>query len=806
MVGIVVVSHSQLLAEGVAELATQMTQGKAAIAVAGGVDDPDNPIGTDGVKVMDAIEQVFDDSGVLVLMDMGSALLSTEMALELLPEEISSKVALCAAPIVEGTMAASVAAMTGQSLEVVKAEANSALMAKRSHLGEEDPAEAITMPSIDSECMVESESWTVQNPHGLHARPSAAMVSELAGYDATIWLVKADKKVNAKSLNAIASLGVLLGDSIKLLAEGLEAEKAINAFMQLANRHFDEDITARAPCQPEMEENNNIQSIEGALSGLSVCAGIVTGPVVRYTNTMPDVPERPFVTVENELTCFSSAVDKVKQQLLQQEQHAKAKVGGEHSSIFQAHIMLLTDPELETSVQAYIDQSMIVEQAWLTAIKELAATYANSESVYLRERQADVWDVGRQLMVALCGESATEFELDKPSILIADDLSPSDTAKLNPEKVLAICLSGGGKTSHSAILARAMGIPALVKVAGLEEIKDDQIVTLDGFGGLLWLSPDSDTKSKLEEKRISWLEQSKKQKQLAQQPALTKGGLKVDVLANIGGLEDVAQAIKSGAEGVGLLRTEFLFQDCQVLPTEQEQYQTYTDIASALEGRPLTIRSLDVGGDKPMPAYPVEQEENPFLGLRGVRLCLADEALFKTQLKAVIRAASEYPNIQLMIPMIATVDELIEVKSLVEECRVELKLPAERYPMKLGIMIEVPSAVLCAGDLAKEADFFSIGTNDLTQYVMAADRGNPALSELVNYHQPAVIKAIAFACDAAIKANIPISMCGEMAGDEQVTEQLVQMGLVKLSASASMIPALKAKVRTLDTKLDMISI
>lgn len=799
MVGIVVVSHSQLLAKGVAELATQMTQGKAAIAVAGGVDDPDNPIGTDGIKVMDAIESVFDDSGVLVLMDMGSALLSTEMALELLPEEISDKVALCAAPIVEGTMAASVAAMTGQPLDVVKAEANNALLAKRSHLGEEESTESqISADAVHGDNLLESECWVVQNPHGLHARPSAALVSAVASFDATLWLKKETKQVNAKSLNSIASLGVLKGDSIQMLAEGADAALAIDAFMLLAERHFDEDISTAGDVVEKIEENQQHKNVEGALSGLSVCGGVATGPALRYTSSMPEIPNRSFDGKEKEWARFIDAIEVIKQQLQQQRENAKAKVGGDHSDIFEAHVMLVTDPELAKSVSQYIDQSMIVEQAWVTAITELAAVYANSESIYLRERQADVWDVGCQLMIALCGESTSGIFIEEPSIVIAEDLSPSDTAKLDPEKVLGICLTGGGKTSHSAILARAMGIPALVKVTGLDEVKDGSVVTLDGFDGLLWITPDMHTQKVLEQKRTDWLEQTKAQKALSQKPAVTKDGIVVDVLANIGGIDDVEPAIASGAEGVGLLRTEFLFQGCEKLPSEQEQYQVYSEIAAALNGRPLTIRSLDVGGDKPMPAYPVPQEENPFLGLRGVRLCLADEGLFKTQLRAVIRAASQYPNIQLMIPMIANITELQQVKSLINDCRIELEMPVERYPMKVGIMIEVPSAVLSADELAKEADFFSIGTNDLTQYVMAADRGNSAVSELVSYHQPAVMKAILLTCEAAIKANIPVSMCGEMAGDTEVTTLLVNMGLLKLSASASMIPGLKAKVRTLE--------
>ena len=255
---------------------------------------------------------------------------------------------------------------------------------------------------------------------------------------------------------------------------------------------------------------------------------------------MPEVPERGFESYDIEAAYFSTAVESVKQQMREQEKNAQSKVGDSHSGIFEAHVMLLTDPELERTVLNQLEQSVIVEQAWMSAITDLAAAYAQSESQYLKEREADVWDVGRQLMVELCGVQSVGFAVDKPSIIIAQDLSPSDTAKLDPEKVLGICLSGGGKTSHSAILARAMGIPALVKVQGLDKLTENQQVTIDGFGGLLWLTPDQETKDKLEEKRFGWLDQTKKQLENANKPAVTLDGIKVDVLANIGGLEDIA--------------------------------------------------------------------------------------------------------------------------------------------------------------------------------------------------------------------------------------------------------------------------
>jgi len=418
----------------------------------------------------------------------------------------------------------------------------------------------------------------------------------------------------------------------------------------------------------------------------------------------------------------------------------------------------------------------------------------------MRERETDVWDITRQVMTALCGGEGASVDLGGRRIIKKDDLTASDTMNLDPAKVLAICLSQGGKTSHSAILARAMGIPAIVKASGcLEAVEPGQQVTVDGFSGLLWLEPDAQIRAELAERQQAWQEEQARQRAVALEPAVTRDGKRFPVMANIGGLNDVAKALDSGAEGVGLLRTEFLFQASDALPSEDEQYRVYRDIAAALGDYPLTIRSLDVGGDKPLASYPMAKEENPFLGLRGVRLCLADPGLLKPQLRAVLRAAAEQGNIQLMIPMIAQVSELQAVKALLVECRQELGLTEQDAPMPVGIMIEVPAAVLDAQALAQEADFFSIGTNDLTQYVMAADRGNGSVAALVDYRQPAVLRAIEMTCEAARQAGIPVGMCGEMAGDTAMTERLIAMGVTKLSASASLIPAVKSQLRELDT-------
>lgn len=792
MVGIVVVSHSELLANGVVELANQMTQGRCKIAAAGGLDDPENPIGTDTIRIMTAIEEVYDDSGVLVMMDMGSALLSTETALELIDPDMVENIALCSAPIVEGTMAASVAASADLPLATVREEAAGCLVAKREHLGEQEQEIEATCVEVPADAL--EYQHLILNPHGLHARPAAAIVGVLAKFESDILMQKEDTQVNAKSLNSIAKLGVKLGDSIRILASGSDAELAIEAFSALAKDNFGESVDVADELTEETEE---IVLVEGAISGIPVCDGIAIGRVTSLDSVMPEVPNRQYMSTEEELSCLARAVEKVSKEIKAQEAEAEKSLGKDQAGIFGAHLMMISDPDTQKKIKQEINNGLIAEAALMKVMTELAHEYGASESAYMRERESDIWDVTRQTMYAFDGAEPATIELDKNSIILAKDLAPAQTAQLDPDKVMGICLQVGGKTSHSAIIARAMGIPCIVKAEGcLAAVNEGQEVILDGKRGHLWLTPDAETSSRLAQERDAWIADVKAKKELAYNPAVTADGLKVDVHANIGGLGDVKGALENGAEGVGLLRTEFVFQSKDTLPTEDEQYEIYRDIAVALEERPLTIRSLDVGGDKPLPSYSMAEEENPFLGLRGVRLCLQDtEILFKPQLKAVLRAARENSNVQLMIPMIAEVSELVAVKALIAECREELGLSESEYPMKVGIMIEVPAAVMNADALAKEADFFSIGTNDLTQYVMAADRGNTSVADLVDYKKPAVISAIEKTCIAAKENGIPVSMCGEMAGDTEMSELLIKLGIHKLSASSSLLPGLKAKVR-----------
>ncbi|MBB7066450.1 phosphoenolpyruvate--protein phosphotransferase [Escherichia coli] len=791
MVAIVIVSHSLRLAQGIEELALQMSGGDVPLAIAAGIDDPQNPIGTDAIAIMSAIESVWSPDGVLVLMDMGSALLSTEMALELLSEEQRSAIYLLAAPVVEGAMSAVTSAAAGLSVTEIIAEVDLALCAKQQQLMPSSTAgEVIPAISPVNHCDEwQTFCWTIRNPHGIHARPAASILKVSAQYSANIIVIKGDKRASTRSLNELAMLGVRCGDEIIFQAEGTDASDALKAIETLAKNHFGEAHLLASSEIPLTETPVVSAPVDGAISGLSVQNGIAIGPVKWFTCERPEITQRTVDSPQEELSRIESAIDIVVCELAD-------KAAGPEGDIFAAHKMMLEDPEITRQLQQRLAKGKQAEFAWLEVMQALAEQYCQAETLYLREREADIRDLTRQVLNQLCGVSEQHFITTAPCILLANDLLPSQITSLNKAHILGICLHNGGTTSHTAILARAMGIPAIAKAAITpQNVRDNDTVILDGETGRLWLQPDEVTRLDLLQRAEAWRQQRDRQLADAMLPAVTQGGRNISVLANIGDLQDIDAALSHGAEGVSLLRTEFLFHESATLPDEEEQFRVYCSVARVFGDKPVTIRTLDIGGDKPLPSYPLPTEDNPFLGLRGIRLCLAHPQIFIPQLRALIRAGKEYPTLQIMLPMVSTLEEVRTVKTLIHAQAKLLGLTAENLPA-LGIMIEVPAAVMIADKLASEVDFFSIGTNDLTQYIMAADRGNSTVAKLVDYCNDAVINAIAMVCQAGRNNEIPVSMCGEMAGDIQQTARLLTMGIDKLSASPSRLPALKAAIRT----------
>jgi phosphocarrier protein FPr len=800
MVGLVFVSHSAKLVEGVKELADQMVQGKVPLAIAGGINDPDNPIGTDPMKVYEAIESVYSDDGVVVLMDLGSALLSAEMALEFLDPTRQENVSLSSAPFVEGALAAAVQASVGGTRQQVLAEARGALAMKVSQLQEEpeasktDSSNEIVMPEARSETI----TLTIRNQMGLHARPAAQFVSTANEFVAGIQVTKGDKRANAKSINQVAMLGVRQDEEIQIVATGADADQVLVALKVLVESNFGEPDGNIGSAMTETTAVSS--SIEGVLGGIAASPGIAVGPAALFRPHLPAVVKQMIDDPTVEWARFQKAVAVALQEIEALKVQASRQVGAAEAAIFQAHAMFLQDPALVDAVKNRIfSDSVNAEAAWEQEIMAVAAGFRALDNTYMQARAADVEDIGRRVLQQLMGVEPSSLDLEQPSILIAADLSPSDTARLDPAHVMGICVELGGATSHSAILARALGIPAIVGLGNsLWAIGEGDIVAIDGDTGQLWLQPDEGQQKELLKRRSAWQQVQEKAKVASKEAAVTIDGHVVEIVANIGGPNDVAVALDYGAEGVGLFRTEFLFMDRATAPSEDEQFQAYAQVTEAMGQRPLIIRSLDVGGDKPLPYLDLGQETNPFLGWRGIRFCLDRPEIFKPQLRAVLRASAK-GNVKLMFPMIGSIGEIQAAKSMLAEGQYDLRqagIPFDEE-MEVGIMIEVPSAVATADLLAAEVDFFSIGTNDLTQYTMAADRGNANVASLVQALQPAVLRMIKQTVDAAHAAGIWVGICGELAGNATATPLLVGLGLDELSMSGPSIPAVKKIIRQL---------
>ena len=507
MVAIVIVSHSLRLAQGIEELALQMSGGDVPLAIAAGIDDPQNPIGTDAIAIMSAIESVWSPDGVLVLMDMGSALLSTEMALELLSEEQRSAIYLLAAPVVEGAMSAVTSAAAGLSVTEIIAEVDLALCAKQQQLMPSPPAGEVipAISPVNHSGEWQTFCWTICNPHGIHARPAASILKVSAQYSANIIVIKGDKRASTRSLNELAMLGVRCGDEIIFQAEGTDASDALKAIETLAKNHFGEAHLLASSEIPLTETPVVSAPVDGAISGLSVQNGIAIGPVKWFTCERPEITQRTVDSPQEELSRIESAIDIVVCELAD-------KAAGPEGDIFAAHKMMLEDPEINRQLQQRLAKGKQAEFAWLEVMQALAEQYCQAETLYLREREADIRDLTRQVLNQLCGVSEQHFITTAPCILLANDLLPSQITSLNKAHILGICLHNGGTTSHTAILARAMGIPAIVKAAITpQNVRDNDTVILDGETGRLWLQPDEVTRLDLLQRAEAWRQQRDRQ-------------------------------------------------------------------------------------------------------------------------------------------------------------------------------------------------------------------------------------------------------------------------------------------------------
>jgi phosphocarrier protein FPr len=795
VVGLVIVSHSATLAEGVAELARGMGA-EVPIELAGGIDAPEPALGTDATRVVEAIERADQGDGVLVLMDLGSAVLSAEMALDLLPEERRERVVLSEAPLVEGAVAAAVTAKLGASLANVAAEARGALEAKATHLGSGEPAAPVAAATGNGTRTI---TLTVPNPLGLHARPAARFVQTAGSFDADVTvtnLTTGRGPASGRSLNAIATLGVRQGHEIAVAASGPQAGDALAALEALAARDFDEEAAVPPPTPVPARPQ---AGPPGALVGLPAAPGIALGPARHFRAPAPEIPAEPATDPQAEWEALQQALERVRTEIRVTRDSVAARAGKYSSAIFDAHLLFLEDDELlEPARRAIFEQRRNAAQAWHEASETVAAEYRSLDDEYLQARAEDLAGVARQVVAELVGGApATVVE---PGIVVAADLTPADTAALDRELVRGIATAYGGPTSHSAILARSLGIPAAVGLGEpLMDVPEGAALALDGDAGAVVVDPAEELVRDYERRTAKREEEARRARAAAQRPAQTRDGRRIEVVANVGSPEDVDAAVASGAEGVGLLRTEFLFLERDSLPTEDEQYAAYADTAERLQGRPTILRTLDVGADKPLPYVPRRPEANPFLGVRGIRLGLAQPELLETQLRAALRVAALH-QLKVMFPMVTTLAEYHQAVSLLDRAREHLEERGETAGrMEVGIMVEVPAAALAAESFAPEVDFFSIGTNDLVQYTMAAERGNEAVAALADGLHPAVLRLIRGVAAVAEAHGKWVGVCGELAADPLAVPVLLGLGVSELSVNPPAIPATKEAVRQVDT-------
>ena len=648
----------------------------------------------------------------------------------------------------------------------------------------------------------------IQNPTGLHARPAKVFVTLAKQYKSTVRVQHGEKVANAKSLISMLTLGAETGSQIRILVEGEDEEVALAELEQAVRSGLGESDQYEAPpavpapvrervgaavqSRPVTEAGGRAGDV---VRGISAAPGIAIGPVYQLKRSEIVVVEDDGGDPLKEEARLKGAIEKARSQLERLRGQLLSSNAASEAAIFDVHLELIDDAELLEAVLGKIQKRQSAPRAWQSVIESRAQVIAALKDPLLSARAADLHDVGYRVLRIMMGAEEQSYLLpEHPVIVVARDMSPSDTASLDRERVLGFCTAAGGPTSHTAIIARALSLPAVVSAgAGVLDLADETVVILNGVEGTLVVDPPAEAVRQAEETSLRWQQQRSEARKSAAEPALTRDGKRVEVVANIGGLKDARQAISMGAEGVGLLRTEFLFLDRTEAPSETEQFEVYRDIAQAMQGLPVIVRTLDIGGDKPLPYVVVPHEENPFLGERGIRLCLARPELFRQQLRAILRA-SAFGTLRIMFPMVADLAEWYEARALVDEIRVELNAPAP----EMGIMIEVPSAALMADAFAREVDFFSIGTNDLTQYTLAMDRMHPTLAGKSDGLHPAVLRLIATTVQAAHKEGKWVGVCGELGADAQAVPILVGLGVDELSISVPAVPTVKAQIRTLD--------
>lgn len=633
--------------------------------------------------------------------------------------------------------------------------------------------------------------------HGIHARPAARIKEALSGFSASVTIAKAGKAMNARSPVGLLTLGIRLGDEVTISAQGADAAEALAALGALIDSGMGEKADPAsapkaqpvAPVAAPAAQGTAVLPADGKLAGVTASPGLAVGQARAFR--LPEIQVAP--------TGQGAAVEQARLEAARAElgrrlEAEAAHASGPQKSIIQAHRAMLDDDGLLEAASLSIGDGASAGHAWRAAVRPQAAALRATGDAHLAERADDMLDLERRVLAVLEGVADEPLSFPPGTVLLAEDLLPSQLMALDKENVVGFVVERGGPTSHVAILAASMGLPALVAIGpALRQVADGTDLILDASGCSLHVAPDAATLAAARDRLAVITARRAAAKAAAGKPCHTADGVRIEVFANLGSEADAKQAVANGAEGSGLLRTEFLFLERSTAPTVAEQAADYQAIATALEGRPLIVRLLDIGGDKPAPYLPIPAEENPALGLRGIRVGFAYPTMLEDQIRAIL-SVQPVGQCRIMVPMIAGVDELRRVRAVLDRVRAEMGITDK---VELGVMVETPAAAVTADLLAAEADFLSIGTNDLTQYALAMDRGNAAVAGSIDGLHPSVLRLIAQTCQGAARHGKWTGVCGSLASDPLAVPILVGLGVVELSATPAIVPEIKALVSAL---------
>lgn len=646
---------------------------------------------------------------------------------------------------------------------------------------------------------IASDPIVIANPTGLHARPAAVIAARARTFNAGVHIVRGDRRANAKSLTSLMALEVAGGDTVTIEASGDDASEAIAMLSRVVAEEARDAVPADASARVQASARaavigaTEVPGDPKRLIGVAASPGVALGQIFQWRQQDAPVVERAADPVR-ERRQLDHALAEAHLQLDALQQRLTTAADADKAAIFAAHKELLDDPDLLDAAIHAIQGGASAAYAWQQAFRAQAERLSLLSTALLAARAGDIRDVGRRVLRILTGVTMAAPDLPSDAIVVAEDLAPSDTASLDRQRVRGLCTTSGGSTSHAAILARALDLPAIAAIdPRVLDLPDGTRAMIDGTRGVLQVDPSDDEQARVAVRQERVADRRAAELAAAHEHAVTMDGHRVEVAANLGDVAEARQVVELGGEGVGLLRTEFLFFNRQALPDEDEQARIYEDIVRALgPDRLLVIRTLDVGGDKPLPYLPMEAEENPFLGERGIRMLLNRLEVLHTQLRAILRASAA-GRVGVMFPMVSTMEEWSAARAVCEAVRAELGAA----PIPVGIMVETPAAALLADQFAREADFFSLGTNDLTQYTLAMDRTHPRLAPALDGLHPAVLRLIDQTVRGARPRGRRVAVCGSLAGDPQAVPILVGLGVDELSVSVPAIPGIKAQIRHL---------